>query len=54
MLSTLASYHVDLAATPLRIGPLLEVERTTGMCSGVQAVPANAILKRIPRSGWEV
>ncbi len=54
LLGILAGYQVDLAATPLRIGPLLAVERATGMCSGAQALQANAILKRIPRSGWEV
>ncbi len=54
LLGVLKDYHVDFAATPLRVGPLLTVERASGMCGGAEATAANAILHRIPRAGWEV
>lgn len=54
MLGVLGDYGIDLAKTPLAIGPDLTIDRATGLVSGVHAAKANALLQRQPRAGWQV
>ena len=54
MFDLLKDYGVDLARTPLVIGPELAIDRVTGLVTGEHAARANPLLQRQPRPGWQV
>jgi predicted dehydrogenase len=54
LLGILEGYQIDLAKTPMHIGPVLSIDRSTGLCTGAEAGRANALLQRQPRPGWEI
>jgi hypothetical protein len=54
MLEQLADHGVDLARTPMAIGPELTVAGATGLVAGTHAAAANPLLQRQPRAGWGV